>query len=886
MRRFFKRILFCLNMSMIIVLCFGQNSKTVVVFKTHFDIGYTHLASEAIEMYRTSMIDNALNAIDEMPESQQFSWTISGWPLYQMLWDGQKPERRKRIEDAINKGKICWHSLPVTTETESVDMETLVRGFRFSNELSRKYGKPLSISAKMSDVPQHSWFIPTLLANAGIKFFHIGTNNQCIPPHVPDLFFWEGLDGSRVLVFISKQSYGSDLFPPENWPFKTWMALQMTGDNAGPPTSQKVKDLINTLHEKSPETQLILGTMDDFYSELSKEDLSKVPIVKGDMPDTWIQGIGSMPNEMGLAMQVRPQICGWESLSTNLSAYGFQPNENKDKIAEAYENSLMFGEHTWGSQTEGIPDNFWGDTLLTAISEYKRKKANGVQILSIKPGLAYFEESFDQHRRYIWKVRDLVSEGMSNNMEFLAENVKGKGKRVIVYNPLPWSRDAIVDINGYSFMAKQLPPNGYKTFKLPCKKEAQKIEINNLIENRYFKIVLSPEKGGISSIIDKKTGRELVEPGSLMGQYLFEQFSAAEVFNFIGEYDKNNHPWSGTGRERGVYHGAPITDESIANSGQQLGKPHMPKDVQYSANYASKGKIENIKKNEVGLIVSMSYPALGNNPDTTKLRVFLYDEQPYIDFEWEIQNKTPNRIPEGGWLCFPLNLKNPSWKLGRLGSIVDPQKDIIKDNNFELFCLQSGVEARGEDGYGIALCPMNSPLISLGKPGLWRFSHTWSEREPKIFVNLFNNMWNTNFPLWIDGSWKSRVRLWTLTPKSSNWDLIGRSLEALTNCPTVVTEKVGGNLPQKQAGIHILRKGVVLTAFGNNPDGDGILLRVWEQIGDSGECTVELPKCSTYKKAIPVDLRGTKLGEPISIINQRLSFKLNRYSPRSFVLVN
>ena len=369
-----------------------------------------------------------------------------------------------------------------------------------------------------------------------------------------------------------------------------------------------------------------------------------------------------------------------------------------------------------------------------------------------------------------------------------------------------------------------------------------------------------------------------------MGQYLFEQFSAAEVFNFIGEYDQNNHPGWGTGKERGAYHGAPITDESILRTGQQMGKPHMPKDARYSANYVSMGRIETAESDGVCQTVTIAYPQSGNNPDATKLRIFLYDEQPYIDFEWEIQNKTPNRIPEGGWLCFPLNLKNPSWKLGRLGSIVDPQKDIIKDNNFELFCLQTGVEARGEDGYGIALCPMNSPLISLGKPGLWRFSHTWSEREPKIFVNLFNNMWNTNFPLWIDGSWKSKVRLWTLTPQSNNWDLIGRSLEALTNCPTVVTDKVGGNLPQEQSGIHILRKGVVLTAFGNNPDGDGIFLRVWEQIGDSGECTVELPKCSTYKKAIPVDLRGTKIGEPISITNRKLNFKLNKYSPKSFIL--
>lgn len=881
-----KRFIIYIMLSVISLYCFGQSSKTVVVFKTHFDIGYTHLASEAIDMYRTSMIDRALNAIDEMPEGQQFTWTISGWPLSQMLWSGQEPERRKRIEEAIKKGKISWHSLPVTTETESVDMETLVRGLRFSSELSRKYGKPLSISAKMSDVPQHSWFVPTLLANAGIKFFHIGTNNQCIPPDVPDLFFWEGPDASRVLVFISKQSYGSSLFPPANWPFKTWMALQMTGDNAGPPSSKRVKELINKLNEKSPNTQLILGTMDDFYFELSKEDLSQLPVIKGDMPDTWIHGIGSMPSETGLAMQIRPQICGWESLNTNLSFYGFDSKDDKRNIAEAYENSLMFGEHTWGSQTEGIPDSFWGDTLINAISEYKSNKAKGVKMPLVKPGIAYFEESFDQHRRYIWRVRDLVDKGVSQGMEFLAQHIKGRGKRIIVYNPLPWNRDAVINVDGYSFVARDLPANGYKTFKLPSSKKRNISKVKNIIENKYFRVTLSPENGGVSSIVDKKTGRELVEPQKMMGQYLFEQFSAAEVFNFIGEYDKNNHPWSGTGKERGVYRGAPITDERIANTGQQMGKPHMPKDVRYSASYSKNGKIETIISNEVGQIITMTYPACGKNPDRTKLRIYMYDRLPYIDFEWEIENKTPNRIPEGGWLCFPLNLKNVNWKLGRLGAIVDPKKDIINDNNFELFCLQTGIEVRDKDGYGVALCPINSPLVSLGEPGLWRFSHTWSNREPRIYVNLFNNMWNTNFPLWIEGSWSSKVRLWTLTPQSTNWDLIGPSLEAQTNCVAIMTETSGGDLPQTHTGIHIMREGVVLTAFGHNPDGEGTLLRVWEQIGNSGKCEIMLPLNSNYKKAIPIDLRGVKLGESVPIINHKLSFDLNKYSPKSFLLMN
>ena len=108
-----------------------QNSKVeeiIIVFKTHFDIGYTHLASDAVNGYRTTMIDDALNSIEGMPPNQQFVWTLPGWPLTQILWKGQDPVRRHRVEEAIRSGRIAWHALPYTVETDGLDMESLARG--------------------------------------------------------------------------------------------------------------------------------------------------------------------------------------------------------------------------------------------------------------------------------------------------------------------------------------------------------------------------------------------------------------------------------------------------------------------------------------------------------------------------------------------------------------------------------------------------------------------------------------------------------------------------------------------------------------------------------------------------------------------------------------
>jgi hypothetical protein len=190
--------------------------EVVVVFKTHFDLGYTDTVDAVLERYRTTMIDQALDVCDatrSLPLEQLFVWTIPGWPMARILgpddcfvprrlatagdsssrakclWPGQTPERRERILDAIRAGRLVWHALPFTTHTESLELEDVVRGLWFSSELSRALNLPLPVDAKMTDVPSHAWVLPTILARAGVEFLHLGCNAASTPPEVPRLFW-------------------------------------------------------------------------------------------------------------------------------------------------------------------------------------------------------------------------------------------------------------------------------------------------------------------------------------------------------------------------------------------------------------------------------------------------------------------------------------------------------------------------------------------------------------------------------------------------------------------------------------------------------------------------------------------------------------------------
>src|ERR1035437_5964272 len=216
--------------------------NVIIVYKTHFDIGYSQTVQQVIHDYRTSMADRVLEAIDKnssQPKDKQFVWTISGWPMKQILWEGQAPERKKKIEQAIRDGNLAIHAFPFTMHVETSDPEDLVRGLNISSTLARKYGQPLSTSAKMSDVPGQSWLIPTLCTHAGIKFYHMGGPVVNLELGLPPFFWWEGPDGSRLLTLYNN-GYGNDPLPPAGWPYKTWVYINMTGDNQGPPNPETV----------------------------------------------------------------------------------------------------------------------------------------------------------------------------------------------------------------------------------------------------------------------------------------------------------------------------------------------------------------------------------------------------------------------------------------------------------------------------------------------------------------------------------------------------------------------------------------------------------------------------------------------------------------------
>ncbi|NLR59280.1 hypothetical protein HGH93_14280 [Chitinophaga polysaccharea] len=851
-----------------------------VVFKTHFDLGFTDLPENVFKRYREEMMDNALAVIEKsatLPPEKHFAWTVSGWPLQaQILGPRQSPERKARIEKAIKTGALVAHGIPFTTHTESLDYEDLVRGLGYTSAISREYGLPMTISAKMTDVPSHSWIMPTLLHHAGIKFLQLGCNPASQYPRFPELFWWEGPDGSKILCNYTPL-YGSDIRPTENWPCKNYLAMQMTGDNHGPPSSQEIDKLLAFAAKEMPGVKIHFGTLDDFTKAVLAEH-PNLPTVKGDCPDTWIHGIQSNPEETKIARNIRPLESALDALNTQMNSWGIPTASVAGKLAKAYEQSLLYGEHTWGMNAEYGPRYSYGDDWKKWMNEaaaepipengnyasLKNSDAHNTSIGSKRKWL----HSYDEKRQYIRNTNDIVSPALLQCLDQLAAAINKEGKRVVVYNPLPWKRSGMIEDpwnKGQYCYLRDIPASGYVTCS-PDELKASNVTHSEqpALSTPYFDVTFDLTKGGISSLLEKSTGRELVDQSSayVLGQFLHERFSTNEVNKWFNAYSRVKDGWG-------------LND---------LGKPGML-NTPYLAFTPNAWKIDVARTNVVD-IVTLTAVETGGYAQHYTLTYTFPRNAAYVDVAWTVTDKTPDKQPEGGWLCFPFNVQQPTFTIGRPGGPINPATDIVPGCNRYLMAVNSGVAVTQPDKSGMALASADAPLISPGQPGLWKWDMDYIPKTPAVFVNLYNNMWNTNFRLWQDGSWSETVRIWPVDKGTATVpNLVQHAWETRLPLLTAVANGEAGKLPTKQSGIAVSRTGILVTAFGENPDGNGRILRVWEQAGISGNCKVTFKDQKTIKSVIPIDLRGNKTGPAIAVKNGAFAFQLGKYSPASFQLV-
>lgn len=397
--------------------------KTIyAVFKTHFDYGYTGRKETVLKKYAEEIFLRAINICEKtqlLGERYMYKWTVPSY-LLMKISEKLRPDDKARLNKLVENGQITCHALPFTMHTSLLDKELAENMFLWTDDYCEKYGKPFPIAAKLTDVPGHTSGIIAPLVKRGVKFLHIGKNGASPAPDVPNLFWWEDKNGVRILTMYDKL-YGSGLLPPKGWKYPVYLALLNTNDNQGAQSEEFVASLKGKVGDKY---EYRTASLNEFAEALLQCDLSGIPIIRGELSDTWIHGAGSYPGAMGKFRRHKRKFYELERLAEEKGV------NIQTERREFYENALIFTEHTFGINVL----KFFKDQRLYDKHELSARREND-------PVYAFAEKSWKDEVGFVSRMK----------------NVCDKLQKKLEYRPLIFSKKPVelrAEKNGISFIYK------------------------------------------------------------------------------------------------------------------------------------------------------------------------------------------------------------------------------------------------------------------------------------------------------------------------------------------------------------------------------------------------------------------------------------------------
>ncbi len=466
-----------------------------IVFKTHLDVGFTDYARVVVKSYFEDYIPSAIELAKRLREKdgghgERFVWTTGSWLIYEYLERATK-QQRKLLEDAILAGDIVWHGLPFTTHTELMDVSLFKHGLSLSQKLDKRFGRK-TIAGKMTDVPGHTRGIVPLLAEAGIQFLHLGANQASTPPDVPDVFRWQ-VGESAVMVMYQKGGYGDLMTIPG---LGDALAFAHTNDNLGPQTRDSALQAFADMRARFPQAQLVASTMDAFAAKLATVKNS-LPVVTGEMGDTWIQGVGSDPTKVNQYRELARLRKAWLDAGTVKA---------DDEAFVRFSNSLMM-----------IPEHTWGMDEKVHLKDYTHYDAASFQAVRMEPQFQKFESSWTEQRAYLSEAVEHL-EGTALHQEAV--------DRLKAINPHPPTPSP--------------SERGGENAKSTDENSA-------IFETAHFSVGFDGQTGAIVHLKDKATGRNWASDKNKLGLFTYETFSDADYQRFWRQYiinKRSTRVWS------------------------------------------------------------------------------------------------------------------------------------------------------------------------------------------------------------------------------------------------------------------------------------------------------------------------------------------------------
>jgi len=747
---------------------YTKSRRVHLISHAHIDIDWQWRREDTYNVCRNDF--DTMTKI--MSEDQDYYFSQSQPALYEFV-EKQHPEIFERMVKYAKNGQWDCSNAPTWCEHDfnMSSGETIAHSIMFSKDyLREKFGR-LPTVCHEPDTFGHPATLPQIMKKSGVtRYFHMRGEASHI------IHWWEGPDGSRILA-VADQHKGTFHIPRlvrncrryfEENNLLDSLYMFGSGDHGGGATRRdighaKYLDSIPTM------PAMKFDRMDNFFKIIEDQaDTAVIPVLKGELGPVF-EGCYTSHADIKLRNRLMEEVLKEaDSMNAIMRLCGLEEPESQKMIDEYWKLLITYQFH---------------DTICGCSTS-----------IAYTYALPKMDEAIDTLKKF---VKDCAAKLLPESYnEYKVFNTQGFERDDVVKIALPDAESGwkVLDddfkeipsqiIDGeVVFVARGLPPYGFRTFSLnPCEK-AEPASIDNpkwKFETDFFVLSLHEEFGTIDRFYDKRTGKKIIYE---------RDFTAEEPSSYRYNFDNNMFSMD--------------YELPHIKSAWRLGP------IGTKVNLTSFVSMKQIAAGPVADIVEIVKKASAKS--TLKQRMVIYKSLPRIDFEQEVEwneigsNHDPAPMlrlhfmpefkgtPKASYeIPFGVYTINPDGIEHATQHFVDVSDDTygftllndckygcsVKGNTISMTCLRSSyapdpIADAGRHSFRFALCPhvgglKNDEAVKLG--------------------NAFNN-------------------------------------------PLLVMKNVGAKTGEYRTPVELTADGAVITALKVKNGGDGIVVRIAEMCG-------------------------------------------------------
>lgn len=545
----------------------ASKGKILLSITTHQDLGWADEVEKCVIMRDTLWITPFLKRLQDEPE---FKMDIEQTSII-MEYLNRHPEKKAEIQKGLNEGRILIGATYTQPYEELFNGESLIRQLYLGKKwLADNFNGYNSDTYYNSDVPGRTLQMPQILAKANV-------NNMFVSRHEKGVFNWFSPDNSKVTMFssghyiefyiiLSKENneaiaemakevlfwnnyYDKDskevIIPALlNYEF-IWD--QKPVHNCDP--FIKLWDSIKYIENETGERLKVslppfeYGNMNTCLNTI-KASSSKVKSISGERPDVWLY-IHGPSHHFAITASREADILlpdAEKFAAINGLIEGNFRNYNADKFNEAW-LAKIYPDHGWGGKGGEITDRLFLSKFVKAKEDASALLDGALQRITSKIDFKGTGVPLVVFNGLNWKRNDPLSfqYSFAKGEAFGINMVDANKKRVSAQlSDQQYFDDGSLRSCKVSFVANDVPSVGYGTFYVNPVKEAEKapkLTFGPEFENQFFSIRFG--KGGIEKLVDKSTGKDVIETSKFK---LGEIFTLQSVGTGAGEFSEVQQP--------------------------------------------------------------------------------------------------------------------------------------------------------------------------------------------------------------------------------------------------------------------------------------------------------------------------------------------------------